>query len=141
MMATIRRGQEETRAAINTVRSELEGNIAERMEYALAAADQQNQALREEANQKLGETQQNMTDIKDFQLGLKVRIAEVEARVELGVGGRTGNDAGRAKPPKFDGSTSWAMFRRQFETLADHNHWTPREKATYLIAALQGRGL
>jgi hypothetical protein len=31
------------------------------------------------------------------------------------------------------------MFRRQFETVADHNHWTPWEKATYLIAALQGR--
>jgi hypothetical protein len=70
--------------------------------------------------------------------GLEVRIAEVEARVELGVGGRTGNDAGRAKPPKFDGSTLWAMFRRQFETVAGHNRWMPQEKATYLIAALQG---
>jgi hypothetical protein len=30
------------------------------------------------------------------------------------------------------------MFRRQFETVAEHNRWTPLEKATYLIAALQG---
>jgi hypothetical protein len=31
------------------------------------------------------------------------------------------------------------MFRRQFETIAELNRWMPREKATYLIAALQGR--
>jgi hypothetical protein len=146
MKATIRSGQEETRAAINTVRSELEGKIAERMDYALAAADEQNQALREEVNQKLGETQQDLQasvrslqdDITDLKTELETRIAEV-VRAELGVGDRTGNDAGRAEPPKFDGSTSWAMFRRQFETVADHNHWTPREKAMYLITALQGR--
>jgi hypothetical protein len=26
------------------------------------------------------------------------------------------------------------VFRRQFETVAKHNYWTPPEKATYLIA-------
>jgi hypothetical protein len=31
------------------------------------------------------------------------------------------------------------MFRCQFKTVADHNCWMPREKVTYLIAALQGR--
>jgi hypothetical protein len=31
------------------------------------------------------------------------------------------------------------MFQRQFETITEHNCWMPREKATYLIAALQGR--
>jgi hypothetical protein len=71
--------------------------------------------------------------------GLKVRMAEVEARAELGVGSRTGNDGRRANPPKFDGSTSWAMFQRQFETVAEHNRWMPWEKVAYLIAALQGR--
>jgi hypothetical protein len=144
MMATIRSGQEETRAAINTVRSELEGKIASRMNYALAAADGQNQALREEVNQKIGETQQDVQasnrslqgDMTDLKAELETRIAEVEARAEPGVGGSTGKGTGRAKPPKFDGSTSWAMYRRQFETVAYHNRWTPRE-ATYLIAALR----
>jgi hypothetical protein len=75
----------------------------------------------------------------DLKTELETRIAKVEARAELGVGSRIGNDARRAKPPKFDGSTSWAMFRRQFETVADHNCWTSWEKATYLIAALQGQ--
>ncbi|KAJ4427040.1 hypothetical protein ANN_26839 [Periplaneta americana] len=32
------------------------------------------------------------------------------------------------KTPKFDGTTSWAIFRRQFEAIAEHNGWTPAEK-------------
>jgi hypothetical protein len=164
MEATIRSGQEETKTVINSIRSELEETINTRMENALVAAGQQTQVLREELDGKIMETQRHvqvvqasintwtgslrgdMTDIKDLQKeldsraqGVEVRMAEVEARVELGVCGRTGSDAGWAKPPKFDGSTSWAMFRCQFQTVAEHNHWTPREKATYLIAALQGR--
>jgi hypothetical protein len=30
------------------------------------------------------------------------------------------------------------VFQHQFETIAEHNCWTPRERATYLIANLQG---
>jgi hypothetical protein len=46
---------------------------------------------------------------------------------------------GAAKPTKFDGTTSWAMFRCQFETVGEHNCWTHQEKSTYLITALQGQ--
>jgi hypothetical protein len=142
------------------------------MENAVASLNEQNQALREELNQTVEETQRHVqasmdtwtgkfqgdiidvkkdlrevaantrdlqTELDNRAQGLEDRIAEVEARVELGVGGRIANDAGRAKPPNFDGSTLWAMFLRQFETVADHNRWTPREKTTYSIAPLQGR--
>ncbi|KAJ4448385.1 hypothetical protein ANN_10401 [Periplaneta americana] len=43
------------------------------------------------------------------------------------------------KTPKFDGTTSWAIFRRQFEATAAHNGWTPAEKTTQLLTALQDR--
>jgi hypothetical protein len=33
--------------------------------------------------------------------------------------------------PKFDGSTSWAVFRRYFEIIAEHNGWTLSDKALY----------
>jgi hypothetical protein len=39
--------------------------------------------------------------------------------------------------PKFDESTSWAVFWRQFETVAEHNNWTPCDKATYPIALIE----
>jgi hypothetical protein len=31
------------------------------------------------------------------------------------------------------------MFRRQFETVAQHNCWTRQNKSTYLVTALQGQ--
>jgi hypothetical protein len=31
------------------------------------------------------------------------------------------------------------VLRRQFENVAEHNWWNPRERAKYLIAAVQGR--
>jgi hypothetical protein len=39
----------------------------------------------------------------------------------------------------FEGTTSWAVFRRQFETVAQHNHWSPQEKSAYLITTLKDR--
>jgi hypothetical protein len=48
----------------------------------------------------------------EFQAQLK----EVEARAERG---RTESSA--AMPPKFFGTTSWAILRRQFEIEAEHN--------------------
>jgi hypothetical protein len=65
------------------------------------------------------------------------QLEEVDARIERRR--RTGACASAAQPPKFDGTTSWALFRRQFETVAEHNCWAPQEKSTYLITALQGR--
>jgi hypothetical protein len=70
---------------------------------------------------------------RDFQTQLK----EVETGAQCGR--CTGNGAGAAKPPNFDGTTSWAMFRPQFGTAEDHNCWTRQEKSTYFITALQGR--
>jgi hypothetical protein len=34
---------------------------------------------------------------------------------------------------------SWAVFQRQFETVAKHNYWACQENSTYLITVLQGR--
>lgn len=75
------------------------------------------------------------TNLQEFE----TQLEEVEAQAECGACQRTGTGTGTAKQPKFDGSTYWAVFRRQFETVVEHNCWTPRERTTYLIAALQGR--
>jgi hypothetical protein len=58
-----------------------------------------------------------------------------EAWAECQVLPKTGTGAGVAQTPEFDRSTSCTMFQRQFETTAEHNGWTPGDKATYLIAA------
>jgi single-stranded DNA-binding protein len=56
----------------------------------------------------------------------QTEVKEVGPRVKHGRGTGTGADA--AKPPKFNGTTLWAMFWRQFDTVAEHNCWMPQEK-------------
>jgi hypothetical protein len=51
----------------------------------------------------------------------------------------TGNGTCAATPSKFEGTTSWSVFRHVFETVAEHNGWTPKEEFKYLITALEGR--
>jgi hypothetical protein len=54
---------------------------------------------------------------------------------------RNGRNAGtsrdRVKPPKFDGSTSRAVFHHQFRAMDIHNDWTSCEKAMHLLTTLQ----
>jgi hypothetical protein len=66
----------------------------------------------------------------------QARVEAVEARSQLGR--VEGVFASAVQPPIFNGNTSWAVFRRQFETEAEHNCWTRQEKSTYLITSLQG---
>lgn len=54
-------------------------------------------------------------------------------------GRRTEKSGSTAKPPKFDGTAAWRAFRRQFESLSEHNVWTRQEKFTYRITRFQGR--
>jgi hypothetical protein len=110
---------------------------------------------RKDLHEKLGlmiqiETQTTRTLVKDTRGELRMQLEQVEARdackfsryytaearSELGSCQRTGTGAGVAQTPKFDGLTSWAMFRPQFQTVAEHNGWTSYDKAAYLIAAL-----
>jgi hypothetical protein len=70
---------------------------------------------------------------REFQTQLK----KVKARAERGRS--KGTDAGAPKPPKFDGTISWAVFRRQLETVVEYNCWPRLEISIYLITALQGR--
>jgi hypothetical protein len=52
---------------------------------------------------------------------------------------RNRNGRGYGEAPNFYGTTTWAVFRRQFETVEGHNCWTHLEKFVYLITSLQGR--
>jgi hypothetical protein len=53
---------------------------------------------------------------------LQQRLEEVVARAERG--SVPGAFVSAAQSPKFNGTISCAVFRRQFETVAEHNYWT-----------------
>jgi hypothetical protein len=76
-------------------------------------------------------------DLIETKYELQGRLEAVETKTELGNTPTVGAIA--APPPTFDGTTSWSVFQRQFEIVAEQNRWTNREKSTYLITALKGR--
>jgi hypothetical protein len=63
----------------------------------------------------------------------------------MGAQGKTGggwsptvNSVDRVKPPRFDGSMSWAMFYHHFEAMVGHNSWAS-QKVTHLLTIQQGQ--
>src|SRR3978361_445919 len=42
------------------------------------------------------------------------------------------------KPPTYDGSTSWGMYKRQFEAAALSNRWSDEEKAIARVIVVRG---
>jgi hypothetical protein len=78
--------------------------------------------------------QEDLTETKNK---LQARLEAVETRTERGTTPVAGTSA--VQPPIFNGNTTWSLFRRQFEIVAEHNHWSDRDKSTYLITALKGR--
>jgi hypothetical protein len=96
---------------------------------------------RKDLNEELGlmfhvEAQTTKALIKPTPCEFQTQLKGVEA---LAGAEEDRNRQGAEKPPKFDDTTSWAVFRRQFETVSEHNCWTRLEMSTYLITALQGR--
>jgi translation initiation factor 2B subunit (eIF-2B alpha/beta/delta family) len=82
-------------------------------------------------------TRKLQEDLIETKHELQARLEAVETRTERGNTPAAGVSA--APPPTFNGSTSWSVFRRQFEIVAEHNRWSNWEKSTYLITALKGR--
>jgi hypothetical protein len=85
--------------------------------------------LREDISRNIESTRQ------DFE----TQLATFEARTKRAGGGSAGTNADKVKPPKFDGSTSWVLFHRQFDATATHKDWKPRKKVAHLLSILQGR--
>jgi hypothetical protein len=87
------------------------------------------------------DVEEDITDIRDDISAKKRRfqsqLEEVEAVVERG--SRPAVSANTARPPTFNGNTSWSSFRRHFEIVADYNPWSDREESTYLTTASKGR--
>lgn len=94
--------------------------------------EQQTRDLRNDLNRARQEIEATRRD-------LEYQLAAVETRTRRAAVGGNVTNASTVKPPKFDGSTSWAVFHRQFEAAASHNNWQPGEKAAHLLSGLQGQ--
>ncbi|XP_058976719.1 uncharacterized protein LOC131801788 [Musca domestica] len=70
------------------------------------------------------------------------RVTNLEEKIsELEIKGgpvRVPDNTLKIKPPVFDGSTSFNVFKLQFETVASRNSWNGSDKAVALLLALKG---
>jgi hypothetical protein len=121
---------DETQVDLQAVKTSLDTRAKSRKE---TLADTRN-ALHEELGLMVQvETQTTKTEIRMTQERMETEIAAARREfqtqleeVEVGAEPGRGTGTGAMKPPKFDGTTSWAVFRRQFETIVEHNCWTTR---------------
>jgi DNA repair exonuclease SbcCD ATPase subunit len=129
-------GQEELRQEIRTFQERLEARQAEFEERVM-------RNLREDLSRNIEATRQDVEatrrDLEATQRDLETHLEDLEARTRRAGGSSAGANADKVKPPKFDGSTSWAVFHRQFDAAAAHNDLTSREKAAHLLSVLQGQ--
>jgi hypothetical protein len=140
---------------IQSIRSEVQEIIHNRVENVREELNQKTEAIHIELTDEIQKTKvelqtveiaidqrtryvdEGIAAIKEDITASKKQMEQVKAIAERG--GRTTVSGNTAQAPTFDGKTSWSTFRRQFETVAEHNMWSDREKSTFLITALKGR--
>jgi hypothetical protein len=88
--------------------------------------------LREDISRNFEATRQDVEatrrNLEATQQDLGTQLAALQVQTRRAVGSSAGTSADKVKPPKFDGSTSWIVFQRQFDAAATHNDWAPGEK-------------
>lgn len=85
--------------------------------------------------------QNNLTGLQNDFTGLQKKIVRLET-VGVSSSGAAGvNQGPRVKVPPYDGTTSWAAYRQQFQTVAAANGWTEEQSLTALTVALRGAAL
>jgi hypothetical protein len=87
----------------------------------------------------VGEIKKDVERIKENFEG-KVKEMEVKFKgLKTGLSGKLETSLVKLKPPPFDGTTSWSMYKKQFEAAAGANNWDDEGKAVALTLALRGR--
>jgi hypothetical protein len=92
-----------------------------------------------DVNSMVKQTQNLWEYIETTRRELEAKLAIVETQTRRAGGSGPGANTSTVKPPKFDGTTSWAVFYGQFEAAAVQNNWKPHEKAAHLVSVLQGQ--
>jgi uncharacterized protein YfcZ (UPF0381/DUF406 family) len=134
----INAGQEELRQEINAFQERIRNVEAGQAEF-----EERVTRNHEDLSRNIEATRQDFEatrrDLEATQRDLETQMAALEERTRRAGGSSAGTNADKVKPPKFDGSTSWVVFQRQFVAASIHNDWTPREKAAHLLSVLQGQ--
>jgi hypothetical protein len=135
--------QERIRAGQDEFEERVTRTVKTRLEDVSSMVEQETRNLREDLSKNIEATRQDVEatrrDLEATQRDLETQLAALQVKTRRAGGSSAGTNADKVKPPKFDGSTSWIVFQRQFGAAAIHNDWTPGEKSAHLLSVLQGQ--
>ncbi|PNF33532.1 hypothetical protein B7P43_G17584, partial [Cryptotermes secundus] len=103
--------KEELKAEMRSMRSQLDDKIQHKVENILAIVEHDKQNIQEELTKTCAAIEGNKRDFK-------AQLEVVQTRTERGITPTV--VASTAQPPTFNGNSTWSVFRRQFETVAEH---------------------
>jgi hypothetical protein len=103
--------QERVRADQAEFEEKVACTVNTRLEDVSSMVEQQTHNLREDLRRNIEATRQ------DFE----TQLAPLQFPTRRAGAGSAGTNADKVKTPKFDGSTSWIVFQRQFNAAAIHN--------------------
>ena len=136
---------------LSTILAVLKQNAAEIKESAKQSAAELNSKMEQNAAEikasvegKFKEIDANFQDIRKQQTdlesdfnALKQEVLELKSKPVL-VRSNQEPSVAKMKAPTFDGTTSFNVFKLQFETIAAANGWSRGEMASTLVVALRG---
>jgi 3-oxoacyl-ACP reductase-like protein len=134
MIKMMHANQTKTDAKLEGLSERIEKTLMVVLQTAEMCHDATMKRLKEDLTKTYNETCERIEETKcEFQARLdRTRQTRAERANTLGV------STCSAQPLTFNGNTTWSVFRRQFEVMAEHNQWLDQDKSTYLITALKG---
>jgi hypothetical protein len=128
-----KQGQQEVREECEQAHQEVREECKQAQFVVRQECKQAQQQVREEfryADQQMRE-----------ELTQQIENLQREFQKKLGRGGVPISGGHNINPPPYDGQTSWAVYKRQFEAASSVNGWNDEEKTTALLVALRGSAL
>lgn len=112
-------------------------DLEQSLEEKLNDQTQQIAGLDQKIAEQITGVNQKTEELECRMLSLQQRMRELETR-PVAVRSVTECATSKLKAPYFDGTTSFSVFKLQFETTAAANGWSSEEMAAAVIVALKG---
>jgi hypothetical protein len=97
--------------------------------------------IQRSVGEKVGEIKKDVEGIKE---NFEGKAKEMKAKfkgLKTGLCGKLEAGLVKLKHPSFDGTTSWSMYKKQFEPATGANNWDDEGKAVALTLTLRGQAL
>ncbi|GBM39040.1 hypothetical protein AVEN_122179-1 [Araneus ventricosus] len=104
---------------------EVKGEVERKIEEVEDKVQGKIEEFKEKVQVKIGDLEKRLSELKDRPINFPANPHLTYSRPTV-------------KSLKFDGQTSWTVFKTQFDVVSSANGWNNRVKASQLVASLRG---